>query len=374
MKSAFAAVVFDSECRVLLCKHTINLRIWGGTCWTFPGIQAPDPEKPRRARGGAQRDARLDASQRTSKDLAEGIHPDLVLECIRRQTGYGATIIGTTRAALPDGGGVTVFVLSAKGKAGPFEPGRVDAIAWALPKAAPWILGSGTIRGNNDIDMAVLSAACRLYGVPGPDEGSAKAESAEAEEAPKQADLPALRAAAESGDRDAMFTLAFELSRREYAMDDESYAEAAKWFRILAQEGDATAMYNLGVLLSSDDNPYRDIGEAINWFQGAARAGHEDALFNLGIIYYKGDGVEQDYAKALGFLQRAAEKGEMDSMFMLGRIYRDGLGVEQDGPAALEWFRKGAALGDDASAYFAGLMLEEGDGVPQDCAEARKFY
>ncbi len=49
--------------------------------------------------------------------------------------------------------------------------------------------------------------------------------------------------------------------------------------------------------------------EAVQWFRLAAAQGDADALFNLGVCHVNGDGVPQDYHEALRLYKRAAAKG-----------------------------------------------------------------
>ena len=43
----------------------------------------------------------------------------------------------------------------------------------------------------------------------------------------------------------------------------------------------------------------QDYEEAIKWYRLAAEQGYASAQYNLGVMYDNGDGVPQDYAKKL---------------------------------------------------------------------------
>ena len=41
----------------------------------------------------------------------------------------------------------------------------------------------------------------------------------------------------------------------------------------------------------------QDYAEAVTWYRKAAEQGDADAQYNLGVMYAKGQGVPQDYAR-----------------------------------------------------------------------------
>src|SRR6188768_1068901 len=61
-----------------------------------------------------------------------------------------------------------------------------------------------------------------------------------------------------------------------------------------AEQGDATAQYNLGVMYDTGKGVPQDYPEARKWFLKAAEQGHSDAQYNLGVMYDTGKGVPQD--------------------------------------------------------------------------------
>lgn len=74
----------------------------------------------------------------------------------------------------------------------------------------------------------------------------------------------------------------------------------------------------------------KDYTEAKNWFSKAAEQGQAKAQFNLGVLYFNGQGVKQDYFKAAEWHQKAAEQGYADAQYNLAKIYYLGKGVKQD--------------------------------------------
>ena len=82
------------------------------------------------------------------------------------------------------------------------------------------------------------------------------------------------------------------------AYDRGDYAAALAELRPLAEQGDATAQFNLGFMYDEGHGVPQDYAEAMTWYRRAAAQGDATAQINLGGMYYKGHGVPQDYATA----------------------------------------------------------------------------
>ena len=52
----------------------------------------------------------------------------------------------------------------------------------------------------------------------------------------------------------------------------------------------------------------QDYAEAVRWYRRAAEQGDADAQFNLGVMYGKGQGVPQDYVATLMWFNLAASR------------------------------------------------------------------
>ncbi len=73
-----------------------------------------------------------------------------------------------------------------------------------------------------------------------------------------------------------------------------------------------------------------DYATALREFRPLAEQGNAHAQTNLGVMYRKGLGVPQDYARAMGWYRKAAEQGYATAQFFLGFMYDAGRGVPQD--------------------------------------------
>ena len=182
---------------------------------------------------------------------------------------------------------------------------------------------------------AVLCGCLSLTAAP-----ALSQESAPGKQDSQSAELQQLHQAAERGDVDAQFRLG---SRNVGAGVTQNHAEAAKWFRLAAEQGHAGAQLKLGDMHYRGVGVPRDHAEAAEWFRRAAEQGEEWAQHALGVLYETGEGVLQDYAESAKWLRLAAEQGNASAQFQLGLKYHYGKGVPQDYVVAHMWLNLAAA-------------------------------
>jgi tetratricopeptide (TPR) repeat protein len=157
-------------------------------------------------------------------------------------------------------------------------------------------------------------------------------------------------------------------------MDDDTTKEVFAVYRRGADNGNATAMGNLGLLYNNGFGVERDYAKAREWYEKAADKGNARAMYFLGLLYITAQGVPRDYAKAHEWFTKAAEKGELLAMSGLGSLYQQGFGVPQDYAKAREWFTKAAEGGDANAMASLGRLYLNGEGVAQDNAKAREWF
>ena len=90
----------------------------------------------------------------------------------------------------------------------------------------------------------------------------------------------------------------------------EDHAEAVRWYRLAAVQGDARAQTNLGFMFATGRGVSKDIVEAERWYRLAAEQGHVSAQYNLGVMYASGEGVPLDIVRAYMWWDVAASQGE----------------------------------------------------------------
>jgi hypothetical protein len=82
-----------------------------------------------------------------------------------------------------------------------------------------------------------------------------------------------------------------------------------KWYRRAADQGLASAQYDLGVMFANGDGVPKDSAEAVKWYRKAATQGIAPAQYSLGIMFANGDGVPIDEIEGLAWTNIAAASG-----------------------------------------------------------------
>jgi TPR repeat protein len=104
-----------------------------------------------------------------------------------------------------------------------------------------------------------------------------------------------------------------------------------------------------------------------------AEEGDAQAQVNMGIMYHNGDGVPEDHAEEARWYVKAAEQGDTLAMLFLGMMYSEGGCMPRDDKEAIRWYMKGAQQGDSDVQFDLGMMYWQGHGVAVDRVEAYKW-
>ena len=93
------------------------------------------------------------------------------------------------------------------------------------------------------------------------------------------------------------------------AYERGDYAAAYRAWRPLAEQGNARAQYNLGIMYANGQGVPEDDVQAARWYRMAAEQGYASAQYNLGIMYVYGQGVPEDDVQAHVWFSLAAAQG-----------------------------------------------------------------
>ena len=114
-------------------------------------------------------------------------------------------------------------------------------------------------------------------------------------------------------------------------------------YRPLAEQGNATAQYKLGMtyqLLPND-------AEAMRWLSKSAEQGNSGAQSLLGFSYEEGlHGTKRDVAEAIKWFLKAADQGSDSAEYRLGELYHQGVGVARNDSRSRKWWLKSATQGN----------------------------
>jgi uncharacterized protein len=81
------------------------------------------------------------------------------------------------------------------------------------------------------------------------------------------------------------------------AVARKDYTAANRELRSVAEQGNARAQFELGIVYQYGLGVDVNFAEAADWFQKAANKNYVLAQLNLGTMYVEGQGVPQDYKK-----------------------------------------------------------------------------
>lgn len=93
------------------------------------------------------------------------------------------------------------------------------------------------------------------------------------------------------------------------AYRERDYASALKDWRPLAEQGDAGAQYNLGMMYDLGQGVPRNYVEAVKWWRLAAAQGDGLAQNNLGALYGAGRGIPRNYVESYKWRSLALAQG-----------------------------------------------------------------
>ena len=99
--------------------------------------------------------------------------------------------------------------------------------------------------------------------------------------------------------------LALGLNQAVWADDASDFRETLQ----LAEQGNAAAQFNLGVMYAYGQGVRQDDAEAVRWYRQAAEQRYAEAQYNLGAMYFTGGGVHQDFHLSKEWFGKACDGG-----------------------------------------------------------------
>jgi len=102
-----------------------------------------------------------------------------------------------------------------------------------------------------------------------------------------------------------------------------------------------------------------------------AQDGDASAQYSLGVMYHDGDGVTENASAAVKWYRKAAEQGDTRAQFWLGLMYDDGEGITQNYRRAHMWWNIARLQGDQRAQQ--GIRRVEDLMTPDDVSAAQKM-
>lgn len=148
-----------------------------------------------------------------------------------------------------------------------------------------------------------------------------------------------------------------------------------------AEQGNASAQYQLGQAFLCKDCLDISKTDAIRWFTKAAEQGYGPAQYQLGKMYFYGDGINADPIKSKEWFSKAAEwyinntdTNNPENLYIKGIIFLNGYGVSLNESQALEFFTEAAKQGYGPAQYELGVMLLMGDIITPDPSKSNMWF
>ena len=142
------------------------------------------------------------------------------------------------------------------------------------------------------------------------------------------------------------------------AHDREDYATALREWQPLAEQGDALAQYQVGLMYRKGRGVPQDDAQARKWYAKAAAQGLAKAQFSLGTLYFNGEGGPKDYQQALHWFRLGANQKDALCQTKLGIMYDDGEGVPRDKVQAYMWISLAATNGDKSAPMLRDILAK----------------
>jgi hypothetical protein len=185
---------------------------------------------------------------------------------------------------------------------------------------------------------------------------------------------------AQSGDDEAQYLTA--LIYLEGRLVPNDFSAARSWMLKSAEQGYVPAQTRLGEMYlngSGHGGANPDRADAERWLRLAATQGDADAQLWLGNGYERGYFGTYDYREALKWLRKAAAQGLPDAQFSLGEMYEEGEGVPESDFLAASWYREAADhipqdLGGVWGAQTQLAQMYRQGRLPNDYVEAYMWF
>ena len=137
-----------------------------------------------------------------------------------------------------------------------------------------------------------------------------------------------------------------EFATGQDAYNSGDYETAITEWQPLAEAGDASGQFGMGLLYANGFGVPLDDAEALKWYGLAAEQNHANAQCNIAVMHANGWGVPQSDDEAFKFYSLAAEQGVIEAQTAVAKMYFGGFGAAKDYVQAYKWFGIASEMGD----------------------------
>ena len=156
------------------------------------------------------------------------------------------------------------------------------------------------------------------------------------------------------------------LEEAKQKLSQKDFAAAHAIYLSLANQNDAKACYNLGLMYHDGDGVKQDMDEAVKWYTKSADLNYKEAQYMLASLVFRREIHSIPYERAAQYYQQAAEQGHVKSQLNLGMLYFSGDVIPQDLAESFKWLSLAASNNNsEAQGYMANIYMQ-GIGVEKD--------
>jgi TPR repeat protein len=150
--------------------------------------------------------------------------------------------------------------------------------------------------------------------------------------------------------------------------------EAAKYYRLSADQGNSQGQFRYGRCLEHGIGVAKDSAEAAKYYKLSANQGNSHGQVSYGRCLEFGTGVQKNIAVAARYYGLATEQGSSSGQYSFGRCHEHGIGVEENLSVAVAYYKSSADQGNSDGQFGFGHCLLLGTGVEKDYGEAARYF
>jgi len=154
---------------------------------------------------------------------------------------------------------------------------------------------------------------------------------------------------------------------------DYNVGEAARWYELAAENGQAWAMISLALIHARGELGQPDPAKAFYWFEkagGGEKPKHILGVANLGICLQWGFGTPKDEARAAALFRKNINADIVCYLGTIGKTPPKVLSAEEDLELNQQWARD---KNDAHAQYLLGLRYLSGFGLPANLRDASRW-
>jgi len=160
------------------------------------------------------------------------------------------------------------------------------------------------------------------------------------------------------------------LEEAKQKLSQKDYAAAHAIYLSLANQNDAKACYNLGLMYQDGDGVAKNMDEAVKWYTKSAELNYKEAQYTLASLVFQRQIQSISYPQAVTYYEQAAKQGHVKSQLNLGMLYLRGDVIAQDMPAAVQWLSLAASNNNSEAQGYLANLYQQGTGIEQNTVKA----